>query len=89
MMLRLSMMYKQFVREPLWFKFVIISSLLISVLFSSSLFSEHGYYQSAAKWAAAIFFLTYGIKFRKNTKVAVIFFLLMSVSIYLSFGHLK
>jgi len=89
MMFRLSMMYKQFVREPLWFKFVIISSLLISILFSSSFFSEQGYYQSIAKWAAAIFFLTYGIKFRRNTKVAVVFFVLMGVSIYLSWGHLK
>lgn len=89
MMLRLSMMYKQFVREPLWFKFIIISSLLISIIFSSSFFSEQGYYQSAAKWAAAIFFLTYGIKFRRNTKVAVVFFILMSASIYLSFEHLK
>lgn len=54
-MQRIIGMYKQFLWEPLWFKILIIASLLAAVVFSSSFFADHGYYQSIAKIAAAIF----------------------------------
>lgn len=87
MMFRIKIIYKQFLREPLWFKALIISTLIISVLFSSPLFSDNAYYQSASKLAAAIFFLAYGIKFRRNTKIAVLFFIIMVFSLYLAWDH--
>ncbi|MDF2651241.1 MAG: hypothetical protein K0Q73_7046 [Paenibacillus sp.] len=83
-MQRIKFMYKQFLREPLWFKILISSTLLAAIVFSSSFFSHNGYYQSIAKFAAAIFFTSYGIKFRKNTRVSVIFFALTILCIYLS-----
>ncbi|OMC71702.1 hypothetical protein BK126_06475 [Paenibacillus sp. FSL H7-0326] len=87
MMFRIKIMYKQFLREPLWFKSLILSTLIISILFSSSFFSHNEYYQSAAKLAAAIFFFAYGFKYRSNTKISVLFFILMIFCMYLSWDH--
>jgi len=76
-------MSKQFMREPLWFKLLIPATLLISILFSSSFFSN-GYYPSIAKLASAIFFCTFGIKMKRNTKLSALFFVLAVVCVYLS-----
>ncbi len=80
----IKFMYKQFLREPLWFKLLVTSTLLIAILFSNTFISENGYYQSAAKFAAAIFFSAYGIKFRRNTRISLIFFGLTILCVYLS-----
>ncbi|MCR2803285.1 hypothetical protein [Paenibacillus soyae] len=84
-MQRIKMMYKLFLSEPLWFKILIVSMLLIAIIFSGSSFN--GYYQSAAKLAAAIFFLSYGIKFRRSTRIAVLFFAVALISLYLSWDN--
>lgn len=86
-MMRIKFMYKQFLREPLWFKLLTSSTLLVAIVFSNSYFSHNGYYQSAAKFAVAIFFTLYGIKFRRNTRVSVIFFTLTILCIYLSWSN--
>ena len=88
-MKRIKFMYKHYLTEPLWFKILTLTTLLISIILSTSFFSNNGYYQSGAKLAAAIFFCTYGVKFRKNTKVSVLFFALMVLCIYLSWNSLK
>jgi len=84
----IKFMYKQFLREPLWFKVLITSTLLIAIIFSNSFFSDKGYYQSVAKLTAAIFFSAYCIKFRRNTLVSVIFFALAVICIYQSWDKL-
>ncbi|MGF7046782.1 hypothetical protein J2T13_001280 [Paenibacillus sp. DS2015] len=88
-MQQIKFMYKQFLREPLWFKLLILTTLLISIIFSSSSFSNNGYYQSGAKLAAAIFLCAYGIKMRRNPKIAAIFFILVAICIYLIWVNLK
>jgi hypothetical protein len=77
-------MYKQFLREPMWFKMLIATTLVIAIIGSSSLFSDHAYYQGAAKLATAIFFGAYGINMRRNRKVATLFFALTGICMYLS-----
>lgn len=79
----LKSMYYQFIREPLWFKVFISLTLLASILFSSSIFSDHVYSNMIAKLAAAIFFGSYGIKMRRNRQISVIFFALTVLSIIL------
>ncbi|WP_144555407.1 hypothetical protein [Bacillus sp. X1(2014)] len=81
---RIKFMMKQFLTEPLWFKLLISTTLLISVIFSSSYFSNHAYFQSGSKLAAAIFFIAYGIKFRRSRVTAVILFTSAVVCIFLS-----
>ena len=81
---RIKFMIKQFLKEPLWFKILISSTLFISFIFSSSFFSNNAYFQSCSKLAAAIFFCTYGIKMRRNLKNSVILFTLAVICIYLS-----
>ena len=83
-MQRIKFMMKQFLKEPLWFKILISITLLISIIFSSSFFSNYAYYQSFSKLAAAIFFCAYGIKMRRNLKTSVILFTLSVICIYLS-----
>ena len=85
-MKQMKFMYKHYLSEPLWFKILTLTTLLISIIFSSF---NNGYYQSCAKLAAAIFFCTYGFKFRNNTKVCVLFFALMILCIYLSWNSLR
>jgi hypothetical protein len=55
-MQRINFMYKQFLKEPWWLKILVVSTFLISIIFSGSLFSNNGYYQSAAKLAGPSFF---------------------------------
>jgi hypothetical protein len=85
----IKIMYKQFLREPLWFKVLIPLTLLASILFSSSFFSNHVYYQSIAKLAAAIFFCSYGIKMRRNRQISVIFFAITVLCIFLAWHYLQ
>lgn len=87
-MQQLKGFYIQFLRERLWFKALILSTLLLSSVFSSSAFSERGYYQSISKLAIAIFFVAYGVKLRSNRKIAIVFFFLALISIYLSWNSL-
>jgi hypothetical protein len=82
-------MFKQFLREPSWFRILIPVTLLISILFSTSSFSDNGYYQSGAKVAAAIFFSAYGIKMRRNFTTSIIFFALAVLCIYLSWHNFE
>jgi hypothetical protein len=82
-------MYRQFLSEPLWFKVLVLSALLLSIVFSSSYFSDHGYYQSLSKLAAAIFFGSYGIKMRRNKKVSGAFFIVAIICIYLAWSSLR
>jgi carbon starvation protein CstA len=82
-MQRLKFMIKHFFSEPMWFKMLILATLLISVIFSSSYFSYNASYQVLAKLAAAIFFGAYGIKLRNNRKVSVMFFSLAAICIYI------
>ncbi len=83
----IKLMYKLFLREPMWFKILVISMLLIAIIFSGSSFN--GYYQSVAKLAAAIFFFTFGIKFRRSTRIAALFFAVALISLYLSWDRLS
>ncbi|KIL35371.1 hypothetical protein SD71_13685 [Cohnella kolymensis] len=89
MMQRIKFMYRQFLREPLWFKLLISTTLLISIICSSSLFSDNEYYQSIAKLAAAIFFCTYGFKMRRNLQISVIFFAMAVLCFYLSWHNFE
>ncbi|UQZ34673.1 hypothetical protein C2I18_14755 [Paenibacillus sp. PK3_47] len=86
-MQRIKLVYTQFLREPLWFKIFISSALAATVIFSSSFFPEDSYYQVIAKLAAAVFFITYGLKFRRNTQTSVIFFAVAALCLYLSWHH--
>lgn len=83
-MQRIKFMIMQFLKEPLWFKILISTTLLISIVFSSSLFSDNAYFRSCSKLAAAIFFCTYGFKMRRNLKNSLIFFTLAGICIFLS-----
>lgn len=56
-MQRIKFMYRQFLSEPLWFKILISTTFIISIIVSSSFFSDYVYYQSYAKLAAAIIFV--------------------------------
>ncbi|SFM27550.1 hypothetical protein SAMN03159341_12359 [Paenibacillus sp. 1_12] len=86
-MQRIKFVYKQFLREPFWFKILVTSTLLITIIFSNSFFSYNGYYQSIAKLAAAIFFSAYGVKLLRNTLISVIFFVFAVICIYLSWDY--
>ena len=83
-MQRIKFMCKQFLREPIWFKILITVTLLISIVFSNSFFSNHAYYQSCSKLAAAIFFCAYGIKMRKNRITSLLLFTSAIICMYLS-----
>ncbi|WP_270180966.1 hypothetical protein [Alkalihalobacillus sp. CinArs1] len=79
---RITWFFKSFMREPLWFKVVIIVTFLTAIVFSSSAFSST--LQSIAKLAAAIFFMTYGIKLRHSRLVSTIMFAVALISLYLA-----
>lgn len=83
-MQQMRLMFLQFLKEPLWFKILIPTTLLISIVFSSSLFAENAIFQVYSKLAAAIFFCAYGIKFRSNLEIFLIFFTLAGICIFLS-----
>ncbi|MFD2443917.1 hypothetical protein ACFSO7_07950 [Bacillus sp. CGMCC 1.16607] len=81
---RIKFFIKLFIKEPWWFKILIVTTLLVSFIFSSSFFSYNPYYESLSKLAAAIFFGAYGIKMRRSTLTAVILITLAAICIYLS-----
>ena len=83
-MQRVKFMIKVFLNEPLWFKLIISITFLASIILSSSYFSNQAYLQSSSKLAAAIFFLTYGIKIRRSFGKALILFACSVLCIYLS-----
>ena len=83
-MQRIKFMIKQFLNEPLWFKILISTTFLISIIFSNSFFSNNPYYQSCSKLAAAIFFCAYAIKMRRNLINSVILFTIAGICIFLS-----
>jgi hypothetical protein len=85
-MLRIKFMIKQFLKEPLWFKILISTTLLISIVFSSF---NNDYYQSISKFAAAIFFCTFGIKTRRNRVTSFILFTAAIICFYLSFHYIS
>ena len=77
-------MVRHFLREPFWFKLLISVTLVISIVFSSTLFSNHAYFKGLAKLAAAIFFSAYGFNMRQNRKISVLFFSLAGICLLLS-----
>ncbi|SFB49338.1 hypothetical protein SAMN05216312_11065 [Cohnella sp. OV330] len=83
-MQRLKFMYRFFLVQPLWFRILAPAALLVSILFSSSLFGEDEGYDGGAKLAAAIFFGLWGLQFRRNRRLAIIFFALTALSLYLA-----
>jgi len=81
--------YRQFLSEPMWFKVLVLSSLLVSIVLSSSYFPDHGYYESFSKLAAAIFFGSYGIRMRRNRIVSSVFFIVTVICIFLAWSSLR
>ncbi|GGG01523.1 hypothetical protein GCM10010912_52960 [Paenibacillus albidus] len=82
-------MIKYFLSEPLWFKLLVGTMLLLSILFSSSLVPDHPYYEGGSKLAAAVFFTAYGINMRRNRKISLIFAALAVVSLILSWRNFQ
>lgn len=85
-MQRIRFIFRLWMSESMWFKILTISTLLISIVFSSSIFLHNTNYQSFAKLAAAIFFFAFGIKFRRNLKLSIVFFSIVVICIYLSWN---
>jgi hypothetical protein len=83
-MQRTKFMVKHFLNQPLWFKILVTSTFLISIIFSSSFFSNQAVYESFSKLAAAVFFGTCGYKMRGNLKTAVILFGAAAICLILS-----
>lgn len=83
-MQRITFMFKQFLREPLWFKILISTTLLIALIFSNSYFANHPAYQGFSKLAAAIFFIAYGMKMRRNRTTAIILYAAAAICLYLA-----
>lgn len=86
-MQRIKFMYRVFMKEPLWFKILIFSTFVISIVFSSSNFSHHTNYESLSKLAAAIFFCAFGFKLRRNPKIAIIFYAFAAICFYLAWSN--
>ena len=87
-MQRIKLMIKMFLNEPLWFKILISITFLASIILGSSIFSNYAYLRSCSKLAAAIFFCAYGIKFRRNFKIAILFYACSVICIFLSIRSL-
>ncbi|WP_217592540.1 hypothetical protein [Cohnella sp. GbtcB17] len=83
-MQRLKFIYRFFLIQPLWFRVLAPAALLLSILLSSSTFGEDAAYKGGAKLAAAVFFGLWGIPFRRNRQLAIIFFALAALSLYLA-----
>ncbi|WP_342431607.1 hypothetical protein [Neobacillus sp. FSL H8-0543] len=80
----IKFMIMQFLKEPMWFKVLIVSTLLCSIIFSSSFFSENTYLQGFSKLAAAAFFLTCGFKMRKSHLASIVLYSMAVICIFLS-----
>lgn len=72
-------MWRQFLKQPGWFKLVIIITFLVSIIFSSTYFSENDNYEGISKLAAAIFFWLWGYKTRRNRQTSNILFILAAI----------
>ena len=88
-MQRIKYMVIHFLKEPLWYKILITTTLLVSIIFSSSFFSSNPYYDGFSKLAAAIFFGALGIKMRKNRVISILFYMLTVICIYLFWNNLS
>lgn len=64
---QLKGLYAMFLREPLWYKILILSALASAIVFSGNSF--HLYAQVGAKLSAAVFFGAAAYPFRGNRKV--------------------
>ncbi|WP_043933271.1 hypothetical protein [Bacillus sp. EB01] len=73
-----------FIREPLWFKLLIITSFLATIILGSTVFSSQPYMESGSKLAAAILFFSYGVKIRRSHGKALILFACAFLSLFLS-----
>ena len=80
-MRRLKFILKLFFKEPLWFKILIITTLLISIILVVH------YFQSISKLAAAILFCACGYKWRRNFRNALILFTLAGICIFLAISQ--
>lgn len=85
-MQKIKFLFRLWMNEPLWFKCLTVSTLLISIVFSSSVFFHNTNYQSLAKLATAIFFCAFGIIFRRNLKISIIFFSIVVICIFLAWN---
>lgn len=65
------------------FKILIGITFLISIVFSSSIFSGNDYYQSLSKLSAGIFFGAFGINMKNNLNLSILFFTLAAICIFL------
>jgi hypothetical protein len=83
-MQRIKFIVQLFQKEPLWFRLLISISFLVSVIFSSSYFSEPSFYESLSKLAAAFFFAAIGIKLRMNRFLSILIFTAAAICIYFS-----
>ncbi|NOU69985.1 hypothetical protein GC098_00795 [Paenibacillus sp. LMG 31458] len=88
-MKRIAFMFKQFLREPLWFKILISTTLLFALIFSDSYFANHPAYQGFSKLVAAIFFIAYGMKMRRNRTTAIILFAAAAICLYLAWNKFE
>lgn len=88
-MQRIKFMVKVFLHEPVWFKVLILSSLIISMVFSASYFEDQVVYEGISKLAAGIFFCAYGIKFRMNRRVSFLFYVLALFCTILAFKAIR
>lgn len=86
LMQKIKFLIRLWMNEPVWFKCLTVSTLLISIVFSSSIFSYNTNYQSLAKLATAIFFYAFGFIFRRNLKLSIIFFSLVIICIFLAWN---
>ena len=73
---KLSLSLKGFWREPLWFKTLILATLILSIVFSSGWMSNFPYSEPISKLSAAVFFGIYAYRFRMNRKVSGAFIVL-------------
>lgn len=81
---RIKSMFKLFQLEPLWFKVLILITLLTTVIFSSSAFSGNSRYEGISKSAVGMFFFVYGYKMKMNRKVSIIFYVLAGLCFVLT-----
>jgi len=87
-MRRIHSFYKLFLREPLWFRMVVVISLLMSIVLSSSAFSLGGYSESVSKLAATVFFGAFGVNMWRNRRISLIFFAIAVLCLYVSLDAL-
>jgi len=87
-MQRIRFMIKHFLKQPLWFKILSISSLLISIIFSSSFFSDDSYVQGLSKLAAAIFFCACGYNLRRSRLNSIIMYTAAIICMFLFGAHI-